>query len=57
VAAAHADGHIFVSTLKDDDQLEALHEWKETRFKLDQSYIGLSVSDGCVLCFPARDNR
>ena len=45
IAAAHADGYISTSILQDDDQLEPLHEWKETRFKADQRYVGLSASN------------
>ncbi|KIM87003.1 hypothetical protein PILCRDRAFT_815437 [Piloderma croceum F 1598] len=45
LAAAHADGYISASILQDDDHLEPLDQWKETRFNPDQRYVGLSVSE------------
>ncbi|KAJ7219222.1 WD40-repeat-containing domain protein [Mycena pura] len=44
VAAAFADGSIEAFTLE-DDKLQSLHQWKETRLKQEQSFIGLQVTD------------
>ena len=45
VAAGHTDGSASTFILKDDDRLELLHEWKETRLKPDQTFVGLSASE------------
>lgn len=51
ITAAHADGYISASVLQDDDQLESLDQWKETRFNADQRYVGLSsVSNRYAVC-------
>lgn len=47
VASAHADGSIFVSTLN-GNEMEPLDEWKETRFKPDQRYVGLAASNRTI---------
>lgn len=46
LAAGHTDGSASTFILKDDDQLELLHSWKETRFRPDQTFVGLSASEG-----------
>jgi ribosome biogenesis protein NSA1 len=35
---------VSIFSLNEDDQLELLQEWKETRIKSDQSFIGLAAS-------------
>lgn len=57
IAAAHSDGFISLSTLKDDDQLEPVGDWRETRFKADQRYVGLSACDRYVLFYSALHNN
>jgi ribosome biogenesis protein NSA1 len=44
LSAAHANGVVSIFSLNEDDQLELLQEWKETRIKSDQSFIGLAAS-------------
>ncbi|KAJ6502599.1 hypothetical protein C8R45DRAFT_1092425 [Mycena sanguinolenta] len=44
VAAAYADGSVTAFTLQ-DNQLEVLEQWKESRFKPDQNFVGLQVTD------------
>ncbi|KAG2077828.1 WD40 repeat-like protein [Suillus decipiens] len=48
LSAAHADGAVSIFSLNEDDQLELLQEWKETRIKSDQSFIGLAASGSSV---------
>ncbi|KAF7967689.1 hypothetical protein HWV62_33385 [Athelia sp. TMB] len=43
LAAALADGSTSASILNADDTLEHLNAWQETRFKPDQSYVGLTA--------------
>lgn len=42
VAAAHANGSATVFNLK-DSSIELLHEWKETRLRAGQKYVGLDI--------------
>lgn len=44
VAAAYANGSITAFTLQ-DNQLQISEQWKETRFKPDQNFVGLQVTD------------
>lgn len=44
VAAAYADGSVTAFTLQ-DNQLQISEQWKETRFKPDQNFVGLQVTD------------
>jgi ribosome biogenesis protein NSA1 len=46
LSAAHANGAVSIFSLNEDDQLELLQEWKETRIRTDQSFIGLAASGG-----------
>ncbi|KAG2364499.1 hypothetical protein BDR07DRAFT_1482443 [Suillus spraguei] len=48
LSAAHANGAVSIFSLKEDDQLELVQEWKETRIKSDQSFIGLAASGSSV---------
>lgn len=48
LAAALADGSTSAFMLHPDDSFEQLDVWKETRFKPDQSYVGLAAFDRCV---------
>ncbi|KAL4074480.1 hypothetical protein V8B97DRAFT_1698717 [Scleroderma yunnanense] len=48
MASAHADGTVRLSSLTDDGQLQQLHEWKETRIKPEQAFIGLAASQNTV---------
>ncbi|KAG2349404.1 hypothetical protein BDR05DRAFT_1055101 [Suillus weaverae] len=48
LSAAHANGAVSIFSLNEDDQLELLQEWKETRIKSDQSFIGLAASGSSV---------
>jgi hypothetical protein len=51
LSAAHANGAVSIFSLNEDDQLELLHEWKETRIRADQSFIGLAASGSGVHVF------
>ncbi|KAG9318436.1 hypothetical protein JVU11DRAFT_527 [Chiua virens] len=42
LASAHADGSLCLASLTSEDDLEQRHTWKETRFKTDQSFVGLA---------------
>ncbi|KAJ7109325.1 WD40-repeat-containing domain protein [Mycena epipterygia] len=44
VAAGYADGSVAAFTLQ-DDELESVHQWKETRFKPDQKFVGLQATE------------
>ncbi|OJA08838.1 hypothetical protein AZE42_11514 [Rhizopogon vesiculosus] len=44
--AAHANGTVSTFSLNEDDRLELLQEWKETRIRADQSFIGFAASSG-----------
>ncbi|KAF7338337.1 hypothetical protein MVEN_02059200 [Mycena venus] len=44
-AASYADGSVTAFALQDDAQLQALGQWKETRFKPGQNFVGLQVTD------------
>ncbi|OJA14005.1 hypothetical protein AZE42_07005 [Rhizopogon vesiculosus] len=48
LSAAHANGAVSTFSLNEDDRLELLHEWKETRIRADQSFIGLAASGGSI---------
>ncbi|KAG1754286.1 WD40-repeat-containing domain protein [Suillus lakei] len=48
LSAAHANGAVSIFSLSEDDQLELIQEWKETRIKTDQSFIGLAASGSSV---------
>ncbi|KAG1891493.1 hypothetical protein F4604DRAFT_1706677 [Suillus subluteus] len=48
LSAAHANGAVSIFSLNEDDQIELLQEWKETRIKSDQSFIGLAASGSSV---------
>lgn len=45
VAAALSDGTAFLAQLPDDDEpLKLLNQWKESRLKAGQSYVGLALT-------------
>ncbi|KAF9653099.1 hypothetical protein BDM02DRAFT_3087941 [Thelephora ganbajun] len=50
VASALADGTVLVHSLSDEDNLKLSqrHQWKESRLKTGQSFVGLAVSEGGV---------
>ncbi|KAI6167066.1 hypothetical protein EDD17DRAFT_1107080 [Pisolithus thermaeus] len=48
LASARADGSLCLSSLTGDDQLQHLHQWKETRIKTQQAFIGLAMSQNTV---------
>ncbi|KAI6039029.1 hypothetical protein EDC04DRAFT_2879742 [Pisolithus marmoratus] len=48
LASAHADGSLCLSSLTNDDQLQQLHQWKESRIKSEQTFIGLVTSQSTV---------
>ncbi|KAG1756299.1 uncharacterized protein EDB91DRAFT_1091781 [Suillus paluster] len=48
LSAAHANGAVSIFSLEEDNRLELLQEWKETRIKTDQSFIGLAASGGTI---------
>ncbi|KAF8136311.1 WD40-repeat-containing domain protein [Boletus edulis] len=48
LASAHADGTLCFKSLTGEDDLEQLHQWKETRFKADQSFVGLAATQNTV---------
>ncbi|KIK31263.1 hypothetical protein PISMIDRAFT_670281 [Pisolithus microcarpus 441] len=49
LASAHADGSFCLSSLTGDDQLQQLHQWRETRIKSEQAFfIGLAISENTV---------
>ncbi|KAI6028356.1 hypothetical protein F5J12DRAFT_715033 [Pisolithus orientalis] len=48
LASAHADGSLCISSLTGEDQLQNLHQWKETRLKSEQKFIGLAISQNTV---------
>ncbi|KAG0705156.1 hypothetical protein DFH29DRAFT_800670 [Suillus ampliporus] len=56
LSAAHANGAVSIFSLEDDDRLELLQEWKETRIKADQSFIGLAASGGRSSTFSCTTN-
>ena len=57
VAAAHADGSTTVFNLK-DSSIELLHEWKETRLRAGQKYVGLDIfQQYVVMCSNSREVR
>uniref|UniRef100_A0A8H7Y5W5 Ribosome biogenesis protein NSA1 n=1 Tax=Psilocybe cubensis TaxID=181762 RepID=A0A8H7Y5W5_PSICU len=47
LAAAFSDGTCFASSLKDDDSLETLLEWKEPRIVANK-FVGMSILDSSV---------
>ena len=47
LASAHSDGSASIFHLLNDDTVDLLHDWKETRLKSDQTYVGLSTSAQC----------
>ncbi|KAJ6496629.1 hypothetical protein C8R47DRAFT_1263509 [Mycena vitilis] len=50
VVAAYADGSVTTFEL-DDNELRISEQWKETRLKADQSYVGLQATDrGVYTC-------
>ncbi|KAJ7709956.1 hypothetical protein B0H17DRAFT_905223, partial [Mycena rosella] len=44
VAAAYADGSVSAFTLQ-DNELQSLHQWKETRLKSEHKFVGLQATD------------
>lgn len=57
VAAAHANGSATVFNLK-DSSIELLHEWKETRLRAGQKYVGLDIfQQYVILCLKFREVR
>ncbi|KAG6337208.1 hypothetical protein ID866_1880 [Astraeus odoratus] len=48
IASAHADGSVRLASLTDGDQLLHLHDWKETRIKPDQTFVGLAASRDAI---------
>ncbi|KAJ7685136.1 hypothetical protein DFH06DRAFT_1157559 [Mycena polygramma] len=51
VVAAYADGSVTTFDLQDDNELRISEQWKETRLKADQSYVGLQATDrGVYTC-------
>jgi len=44
VAAAYADGSVAAFALQ-DNELQSLHRWKETRLKSNQTFVGLQATD------------
>jgi hypothetical protein len=49
--AGFSDGSALVYSLKDDDSLDVLSEWKEPRLK-ETKFIGLSLSSTSVRLLP-----
>ena len=47
LAAARADGLVHILDLENSKIVEGL-EWKETRIKGDQKFVGLSFTEKCV---------
>ncbi|RDB21318.1 WD repeat-containing protein 74 [Hypsizygus marmoreus] len=45
VAAGFSDGSASAFTLTDGDELKKVHDWRETRMRKEQRYIGLAVSE------------
>ncbi|KAH7930829.1 hypothetical protein BV22DRAFT_1190936 [Leucogyrophana mollusca] len=43
LVGGYSDGSISIYTLKEDDQLDLLRSWKETRMKAEATYVGLSA--------------
>ena len=53
LAAARADGSASVLSLNEDSTaLSVVSEWKESRLKEDQRYVGLASSSTCVYPTP-----
>lgn len=47
---ARADGSASISSLTDNGA-ELVAEWKETRLKEGQKYVGIAVSSRYIFCF------
>jgi len=54
VASALANGTVLVHSLDDEADLKLTqrHQWKETRLKLGQSFVGLAASEGYAWVLP-----
>lgn len=51
LASTHSDGSASIFHLN-DDRVDLLHDWEETRLKYDQTYVGLSTSTQCEKFLP-----